>query len=75
MYPIAMDWYFRTHQCRFDKNRLPQVTLTGYNILNILLYPGIAVFRYIFWKNPLVLNRTDIIVGIFIFVRFVLSIH
>jgi len=64
-----MDWYFRTHQWRFVvKDKRPRVTVTGYSILNTLVGLGIAVFKYIYRKDQLILTGTDVIVGSLIFV-------
>lgn len=69
MFPGAMDWYFRDcPKWRIlikEKTRL-EVTITGYQILCILLLLGVGIFKYVLQKDQPVLNRTDLIGGGFL---------
>ena len=70
-----MDWYFRTEWRIVIKDRRPQVTVTGYSILNTLVGVGIALLKYIFRKDQPLLTGTEVVVGAFILVVFVSSIN
>ena len=70
-----MDWYFRTERRIVIKDRRPQVTVTGYSILNTLVGVGIALLKYIFRKDQPLLTVTDVVVGTLILVAFVSSIN
>ncbi|KJA22843.1 hypothetical protein HYPSUDRAFT_641299 [Hypholoma sublateritium FD-334 SS-4] len=69
-FPGSMDWYFRRwpEWWFLKRENLPEISITGYNILNILVGLSIAFFGYALQSDQAILNRANVISGSIIFV-------
>ncbi len=67
-----MDWYFRRwpEWSLLQVENMPQVSVTGYSILNTTIGLGIAFFEYIQQNDQTILNRTNVIYGSIVFVAY-----